>query len=216
MVNKIIGTISKLSLGFVLILIWGFMWIRADILFPVNTESWKLGYILTYLVFVAFIFSFDTIRGAKTEKALFKISFLKGFGKFLLAGIISLVVLFAFGLLIKGEALNSVSQAISNVSIGVILLHAFMISMFEELVFRGWIVERLKEGGINKRLVMILSSVIFAGFHGFMGKSYITMLTYIPLGILLFYVKEKYSPRTNMANSGMHFAFNLFILGFLS
>jgi len=29
-------------------------------------------------------------------------------------------------------------------------------------------------------------------------------------------VKNKYSPKTDMANSGVHFAWNVFILGFLT
>lgn len=215
MVNKIIRTLSKLSLGFVLILVWGWFWIRSDILFPVNTEVWRMGYILTYLLFVAFVFSFDTIRGSKTEKALFRISFLKGAWKFGIAFIISIVVLYLFGLLVKGASLKNISLAIAGISIGVIVLHALMISIFEEIVFRGWVVERLKEVGMKRGFVMILQAIIFAGFHGFMGKSVITMLTYIPLGIIFFMVKEKYSPKTNMANAGVHFSWNLFILGFL-
>ena len=215
MANKIIRTLSKLSLGFVLILVWGWFWIRSDILFPVNTEAWRMGYILTYLLFVAFVFSFDTIRGAKTEKALFRISFLKGAWKFVISFAVSIIILYLFGLLVKGDALNSISQAIASVSIGVIVLHALMIAIFEEIVFRGWVVERLREAGIGKGLVMILQTLIFAGFHGFMGKSVITMLTYIPLGIIFFWIKEKYSPKTNMANAGVHTAWNLFILGFL-
>lgn len=215
MANKIITTLSKLSLGLVLIGVWGFMWIRRDLLFPVNTEAWT-GYILTYILFVTLAFSFDTIRGARTEKALFRVSFFKGFGRFLISAGISLAVLFAFGLLIKGTSLNSVSEAISSISFGVLVFHAFMIAIFEELFFRGWVTERLREGGIRRRYLVIgIQAVGFSLFHAFMGKSFMTMLIYIPLGITFFWIKEKWSPRTNMANAGAHFSWNVFILGFL-
>lgn len=216
MPSKIVKTLERLSLGFILVLFWGWLWLRSDLLFPVNTNEWKFGYILTYMVFVALIFSFDTIRGAKTEKALFRVSFFKRFPVFLISATISLVILWVFGFFIKGGALNSVSQAISSIGIGVILLHAFMVAIFEELVFRGWVVDRLQEQRVRKNVIFILQAIIFAIFHAFMGKSFITLLLYIPLGMLFMIIKNKFSPRTNMANSGVHFAWNVFILGFLT
>ena len=214
--SKTIRTLSKISLGLVLILVWGWMWIRADVLFPVLTDEWRLGYILTYLLFVAFVFSFDTATKSKTESELFKVSFLKEFPKFLIAGGISFGILYAFGFLIKGGAMNSIGQAITMIGIGIIIVQAFMTSIFEELIFRGWIVEQLKSRRVRRGMVIVIQAVIFALFHAFMGKSFFTMLLYIPLGIGFFIIKEKYSPRTNMANAGCHFAWNLFILGFMA
>jgi len=214
--TSIFSTASKLSLGFVLIMVWGWMWIRADVLFPIMTDEWRLGYILTYLLFVAFIFSFDTVQGSRTEKSLFNVSFIKEFPKFLIAGLIAFVVLYGFGLLIPSGTRIGIAQGLAMIGIGVIILQAFMVSIFEELVFRGWVVEQLKSRGVRKNLVYFISALIFASFHGLMGKSLLTMIVYIPLGIGFHIIKDKFSPRTNMANAGVHFAWNLFILGFMT
>lgn len=213
--NTIWKTLTKISLAVVLMVIWGFMWVRSDILFPVNTQLWRLNYILTYIVLVAFIFSWDTLKGSKTEKALFRASFLKKFPKFLLFAFITLVILFIAGQFLPSGSLRLVSEGLSGIGLGVILLHAFMVSIGEELIFRGWIPERLKEAGIKATAGILISTIIFALFHAGMGKSFITLLTYIPLGLMFHAVKRRWSPLTNMANAGAHFGWNVFILGFL-
>lgn len=213
--NQIWQTLTKISLGLVLVLVWAFLWVRADVFFPINTQIWKVDYILTFILLLSFVFAWDTVSGSKTERALFRVSFLKRFPVFLIAAGISSAILFGFGLLITGNSIATISQAISSVALGVIILHAFMISIGEELVFRGWVPERLLSRGISANTTMIISTVVFALFHAGMGKSFLTLLTYIPLGIIFYQVKRRYSPETNMANAGVHFAWNLFILGFL-
>jgi membrane protease YdiL (CAAX protease family) len=208
------NTLSRISLGLVLVLVWGWMYLRADQLFPVNTDAFK-DIIQFYIIFTAFIFSWDTAISRKAERPLFEVSFLRAFPKFILFAGISLLILFLFGLFYRGDALPSVYQAISGVGLGVVLLHAFFVSILEEKVFRNWLVRQLEHGGITKARIYILQAVIFAFFHYSLNRELLSIAIYIPLGLLFMYVRDKYSPKTDMANSGVHFAWNLFILGFL-
>lgn len=209
----IVKTLSKISLGLVLVLVWGWMYLRADLLFPINTENWK-NIILIYIVFTGFVFSWDTLS-RKTESNLFKVSFIKRFPIFLISIVITLVTLSVFGLFIKGNSINTVGQALSNISFGVIILHALTVAIMEELVFRGWLVGELKANGIGKTAIYIISATVFALFHVSMNREIITILLYIPLGMLFLYIKEKYSPQTNLANAGVHAGYNLWILGLI-
>lgn len=202
---------SKISLGIVMILIWVWMWLRVDLLFPVNTLAMK-DTLLTYIIFTTLIFSFNALASEKTEKVLFKVSFLKAMPKFLLSAGISLVILFLFGLIIKGESLIEIAIAISGIGLGVILLHAVFVSTMEELGFRGWLTNELMARGIRKYVAWIMSACVFAFFHYLLNGEWLTLIIYIPLGLIFQFVKEKFSPKTGMANSGCHFAWNIWIL----
>jgi len=212
--RKLTGTLSRISLGVVLVLIYGWIYLNASSLFPSNTEMWKDA-IQFYIIFTAFIFAWDTTVSRKTESPLFEVSFVRAFPKFLLFAGISLAILFLFSLVYIGNALPFISSAISNIGFGVILFHCFFVAILEEKVFRNWLSRQLYSGGIKKIQVYIIQALIFAFFHYVLGKELLTIAIYIPLGLLFMYVREKYSPKTDMANSGVHFAWNLFILGFL-
>lgn len=203
--------VSRISLGLVLVLVWAWMYLKADQLFPINTEQWK-DIIQTYIIFASIIFSFNVA----TERPLFEAKFIKAFPKFLIGAGITLVVLFLFGLTFKGDALPSIASAISNVGLGVILLHAFFVATLEEKVFRGWMANELKSRKIRRSIVWIITSVVFAFFHYTVSGEILTLWIYIPLGLLFMWVKERFSPKTDMANSGVHFAWNFFVLGFMS
>ncbi len=214
-ITKFLDTASRISLGVALVLIWGWMYIRVDNLFPVNTALWQ-SRLLTYLIFTSIVFSLDAIASRKTEQSLFKAGFLKEFWKFGIFAGISFAVLFAFKFTFQNQALPQIWLSLSAIGLGVILLHAFMVSTIEELVFRGWLVNNLKAQGIRTNIVWFLQALIFALFHFIIGSEITTILIYLPLGYLFMFIKERYSPLTNMANAGVHFGWNLFILGFLS
>ena len=215
-IGNIWKTISKISLGLVLVLVWAFMWVRADVLFPVNTEVWRFDYILTFILLISFIFAWDTLRPSRTERDLFRVSFLKRFPVFIFSSIITIVILFVVGTVLAPSSIGTISKALSSVSLGIIFLYAFMIAIGEELIFRGWVPERLQERGVSGASAMWISIVVFALFHSLTGRSYLTLLTYIPLGFIFHQVKRRWSPKTNMANAGAHFGWNLFVLGFLA
>lgn len=214
MANRILNQLSKISLGVVLILFWVWMWIKVPQLFPTNTEAFR-NIILTYIIFATLVFSFDAISSRRTERPLFQIGFLKAFPKFLIFAGIGLGVLFLFGLAIKGDALPTIFDAVRNVGIGVILLHAFFVATLEEKVFRSWLVNELRARRIREGFAWTISVLVFAFFHYMLNGEWLTLAIYIPLGFIFLVVRERYSPRTDMANSGLHFAWNMFILGFL-
>ena len=212
---KLLKQLSRVSLGVVLILFWGWMYLRVPQLFPQNTEAFR-AILTTYILFTALIFSFDALASRKTERPLFEIGFLKAFPKFLLFAGIGLGVFFLFGLIIKGEALPTIFSAISGIGIGVILLHAFFVATIEEKIFRGWLVNELRARGISRNFVWIFQAVVFAFFHYLLNGAWLSLVIFIPLGLIFLAVKEKWSPKTDMANSGVHFAWNVFILGFMA
>jgi membrane protease YdiL (CAAX protease family) len=209
---KILGSIS---LGLVLVLFWGWMFLRADQLFTTNTSAWK-DLLQTYIFFAVIVFGIDTLASRNTEKQLFKVSFIKAFPKFLLFALVGLVVLFLFGITLKGGALPSINQAIANVGLGVILFHAFFVATLEEKVFRGWLWNELRAGGMNKTATYVFVALVFAFFHYLINGDWTSLLLYIPLSFIFTYAKLKWSPRTDMANAGLHFAWNVFVLGFLA
>lgn len=202
---------SRISLGVVLVLSFAWFYLKAEQLFPSNTALWKER-ILIYIVFTAFIFSWDVVKGSKTERSLFEVSFVKAFPVFLIASVVSFVILSAITVLVKGEALQVIATSLSSVSIGVLIYFAFVVSTLEEKVFRGWLVERLRARKVSKTVIWWIQALVFAVFHALLGKSFVVMLIYVPLGFLFMWVKMKWSPRTDMANSGCHFAYDLWII----
>jgi len=214
MANKILTQLSRISLGVVLVLFWGWMYLRVPQLFPQNTEAFR-QIITTYILFTALIFSFDALASRKTETPLFKVGFLKAFPKFLIFAGIGLGILFGVGFIVKGDALPSIFQAVKGIGIGVLLLHAFFVATLEEKIFRSWLPNELRARGMSKKVVFVLVACVFAFFHYLLSGEWLTILIYVPLGMVFMWVKNKYSPKTDMANSGIHFAWNVFILGFL-
>jgi membrane protease YdiL (CAAX protease family) len=213
--SNLLKTLSRLSLGLVLVLVWAWMYIRADQLFPVNTDAWRT-IIQTYMLLTAFIFSWDTAVSRKTERPIFEVGFLKAFPTFLISAVITIGILFLFLQVYTPKSLPSIYEAIAGVGLGVILLHAFFVAILEEKIFRGWVANQLKSSGLTRNKVWIGQAIIFAFFHYLLGRELLTIAIYIPLGLIFMYVKEKWSPKTDMANSGVHFAWNVFILGFLT
>jgi len=213
MANK--GLIASVSLGFVLVLAQIWMLTQADALFPANPEVWKT-ILIVYTLITAFVFSWDALSSRDTERKIFSITFIKAFPKFLVGALITLVILFAFGMIVKGNSLPTIKDALSNVGLAVILFHALIVAVDEELIFRGWLVNELRAKKINEASVKWGQAIIFAGFHWAMTREILLILIYIPLAFVFLYVRDKYSPKTQMANAGVHFAWNVFILGFMS
>jgi membrane protease YdiL (CAAX protease family) len=60
--------------------------------------------------------------------------------------------------------------------------------------------------------VWALSILVFAIYHWTFGRSWVSLVVYIPLGIIFTWVKERYGV---VSSIGVHFAWDLFILGFL-
>lgn len=204
MAIKIVRTLEKLSLGFVLVL--AFLWFYIQ--FPQLRDI-----TLVYILITAFVFSFGQW---KVERALFRAKFLKKIPVLIIAFIIASVILFIFGLIIKKGNLPTIRDAVAGIGLGYVALHLFIVSTSETFIFQGWVPDRLKQQGFRRKAIYIISATIFALFHvGMAGWSWILILPYIPLGMLFLWTRYKFSPKTLMAVVGCHLAYNLFILGFM-
>lgn len=213
MARKIWSAAKRISLGLVLTLVYLFTWVKADELYPVNTALWK-GYLLTYIFMAAILFGFTTLASEKSEKLLFKISFVKALPIFLISALLTGIALFFFGYLVKGSSLPSIGTAISTLSMGAIIFHAGFVSSIEEK-FRAFIEQQLRARGISKPLAVFIAVSVFAIFHWQMGGNILLLFIYIPLGLLFTYIRDRFSPKSDMANMGAHFSWNMFILGFI-
>ncbi len=213
--GKLLNFGSKISLGIVIVLFLAWMYLRTDTLFPQNPMLWN-KYILTYILLTSLVFSFNALASDKTEKVLFRVSFLKEFPKLLLSVGISGVFFYVVGYLLKGQALPTIASALTSTPFAVLVLYTFVVATSEELIFRGWLPNEMRARKISKVGVYIIQTVVFAFFHWFVSGSVWTIVIYIPLGLLFMYVKDKFSPKTNMANIGVHATWNAFILGFMS
>jgi len=211
MVKKNASLIGSLSVGLVFVLAHIWMLTQVDLLFPKDTEQWR-GILLTYTVITAFVFSFGTFKGAP----LFKVSFLKRGWVFLVGAGVTFLSLYLIGLGLSGGQLPTIWGALVGIPIGVLLLHALIVAVDEELIFRGFLLNELRvRMRLDKWTAYLIQAVIFAGFHIAMaGGEWLLLLIYLPLGLLFAMVKDRWSPSTNMANMGVHFGWNAFILGF--
>ena len=213
MASKLIVTLSKISLGVVLVLLLLWFYIKADLYFPINTTVWK-DKILTYMIITALVFSVNSL--ATPEKALFRTSFLKRFPVFIIAAIITLAILFTFGLIFKGESLLEIKQGLSYVSFGALVLLGLVAGISEQFIFFGWLKAELIAFGMRKAYAVALVIGIFAFFHYSLQGDFLLLGIYIPLGYIFNYVAEKYSPKTHMADSGVHAGWNWYILSVLN
>lgn len=211
------GLIKGISVGLALVLIHAFLWFNLPALFPGEEAKYR-GIISLYIVAMAFIFAFDARSSKRTESPLFQASFFSSSGLLkLIAGFAgALLLLIPLGLLIKGDALPSIYTAVTTVGIGTILLHAFIVSFDEELIFRGFVTNELQSSKVTKTAVAITQSLLFAAFHWYSsGGDFVVLSLYVPLGFIFLAVRNKFSPKTQMANIGAHFGWNFFILGFI-
>jgi len=198
------------SLGIVLVLAMIWVITQAKVLFPTNYLAWQVRMLIlgfaTTLVFA--------LSSTKTEKDLWRFSFLKRIHVFVISALITSAILTVFARTISGKSLEAIAEALGGISTGVLLFIGLITAISEELIFRGFLVDKVSKWGYSNLMVAFITSVIFALFHyATAGGKFILLLAYIPLGMLFYTIKVKFSPRTNLANMGVHFAYNLFILG---
>ena len=214
--KRVVGAIS---FGLIFILAYGFLFIKAGSLFPNNIEGFRL-YLQISAIFFTFLVGTASVVSSKETTPLFQISFLSGFGKFILSALISFVSFYLLFFMVKGSAIPTITTALAGISIPILLLYAFVVSFPEELIFRGRIADELayKLKRFNPRwrtfVIYLLPTLAFAVYHWSLGRSLFTLIIYIPLGILFTYLKRRFSPTTNFANAGAHFAWDIFIFAF--
>lgn len=212
---KVRSFFEKISIGIVFITILGWMYLRPETIFPNNPLAWK-EYIQTSIIFLFLVFGFGAPSIGKSVIPLFRISFFKEFWKFLVAALITGIVLYGINYLINPASLKSVAAGLAGIPIWALLLYAFVVSYPEELGFRGRLYNEFVANKINPFWATFIITIIFALFHAARGRSWLTLIIYIPLGFIFSYVRDKFSPVSQMANMGVHFSYNVFLFGFLN
>jgi len=206
----IAGFIGSLSLGIVIIFAQIWFYSQATTLFPDNSDIWQIR-IGAYILMTIAIFGWDAI-GRKTEKELFNISFLKALPVLAISFVVSYLALWVIGVFVLGNSVGLIAS-LGLIPIPILLFHVLIVSIDEELIFRGAIAEYLKGKKATISEIFIASSILFAIFHFAMaGGELLLLIPYFLLGLIFMWIKNKYSPKTNMANSGTHMGWNMAIL----
>lgn len=209
--GKITEQLNKISLGVVIVSFWIFVLIKAPELYPTNTEEFR-AHIITLIVIVTLISSLDAGIQKRFETPFLRTSFLKAFPRFMITAFLGIIALSLLGLTIPNTAQNSILEAVLTIGFGVLIFHALFVSIIEERL-KTWIQRQLQANKMPRILALATAIIIWTLFHWTFGGEWINLLIYPVLGVIFAIVRDKFSPQTDMANSGLHFSWNLFILG---
>lgn len=205
-------------------------------LFPENTQKWNqilTGYLVIFAITLtaSLIFAKDEVRKLATGN-YWKTFILR----FIPIAFVSIIFLLLIKALIKGPNAIDISQAINYMPIGVLIFHLFVVTQIEELLFGGLIYKSIYNGSLSNGTgkadlyANIGTAVLFSLFHyAKSGGSIVVMATYFPLRLGFNYVRNNGFPglasinptlfgptkQTQQANAGVHFAWNVFIIGFI-
>jgi len=150
----------------------------------------------------------------RKRKNIFSAEFGKDFPKFVIAFIGGVAFLSALDLIFNGSITHVVFKAIAKYGLVLVLLQALVVAINEEIIFRYGLVEILRDTKMKEYFVWIIHAFVFALFHVAVKGSFWMAMIQLPLAFVYLWVKERYTPVSNMANSGVHFAWNVFVLGF--
>ena len=198
-------------------------------IFPKDTTLWN-NILTGYLV----IFSIAMIGAIaivpEVVKSLATANYWKSFGlKFIPQAIVGSIILILLQGILRGVHSINIMSAIAYMPISVLLVHLFVVTQIEELLFGGLIFTSIDKK-YGQRAANIITIGLFAIFHyAKTGGNWLIMLTYIPLRYWFNYVRNNgtpslnnispimfgATPRTQQANCSWHFVWNMFVLGFV-
>jgi len=233
--NNIIGAISGASFLLVLLGLLIFLYAQsftASAIFPQDAELWNK--ILTgYLLIFALVMIGAIVLVPEVVRSLATANYWKSFlFKFIPSALVTTLILILIKSLLKGTGSINIFSAISYIPISVLLVHLFVISQIEELMFGGLVYTAI-EKKFGTTPAEVISIGLFSIFHyAKTGGSLVVMATYIPLRYVFNYTRNNgypllnkipgigqklfgATPRTQQSNAGMHFGWNMFVLGFL-
>lgn len=233
-IKSLFTSSSLLLVTIVIMLVFYAQSLQPSKLFPTNVEGWNR--ILTvYLVVFGLVLIGVLIYSRKTLKALVTANYWKSFAiVFMPNFIIASIFLLSLKFLLKGADSVNIFSAVSNIPLSVLFIHLFVVSQIEEIMFKGLIYNSVVDKTRNRNTGNLWSTFTFAIWHFVKtGGSIPAMLTYVPLRLWWNYSSEygtpflskikigKYhpfgaTPRTCQAGAGQHFAWNLFIIGFIA
>lgn len=158
----------------------------------VNTEAYADNLHLlmlneVFLMVSVFLASWLVLRMRKRPLSVLGLS-LKGHGKDVLAGTLFAVGLYAvgFGLSLLLGAVRVVDAAFHCSFLLMSLMFFLLVGITEELAVRGFILGHLLDGGVNRFVALLLSSVIFSLLHVLNPNfAWIPFLNIVLAGVLL-------------------------------
>jgi len=234
--SGVIRTIAKSSLlyGVVLALIFLYAYTASpSSIFP-NNEDWNLIlgiYIGTFtLALLACL-----ILAPKVARSLATANYWSSFAtRFFPKAIFWFVVLFLFKIIFevifKGQGLEVLNlfQYVKNVPLSILLVHLFVVTQVEELIFGG-LIFTISESKGSRFTAEIITIILFSLWHLVKTQgNIISMLIYLPLRVWWNYERSYGTPylneisprffgasrRTQQSNAGSHFAWNFFVVLF--
>lgn len=201
-------------------------------IFPKDTDLWNkilTGYLVIFTIAMVGAIAIvpEVVRSLATA------SYWKSFIlKFIPTAIVTTIIFILIKTIFKGPGSINPFNAIAYMSTIVVIIHAIVIVQVEEILFGGLFYTAIQKRYSNT--TANISTIIgFSLFHfAKTGGNILVMLTYAPLRYIFNYTRnngipgfrsipgigEKWfgpSPNTQQTNSGVHFGWNAFVLGFL-
>lgn len=224
---------SLLNASFLLVLTISllYLYFNAATVYKQDADRWTQVLTL-YLVSFSLILVVGLVTARKVVQGLAQANYWQSFlFKFLPSAFVSITVLLLLEWLLKSTGGINPITAISYVPLATLIFHLFVVCQIEEIMFRGIVFEAIFQKS-SQAAAYIITAITFALFHyTASGGSFGVLLTYIPLSFAWTYIKLNGYPILNrapkinqffgstrftqQANAGSHFAWNLFIIGFL-
>ncbi len=198
MIKLGLGMIKKISLGVIFLLAQMFMFVNAPLFFGSQADFYQ-KVITIYMIMLVTIFALPDTRLKLFSQ---KISTLWTFVIWFVGSVFFLSIA---GALFGGDIYKSFT--IGAGSLSMVIFHFIIVAFVEEFFFREFLM---------KRIGIIWSSLAFGLFH-FVAYGFVwgNIIYASFMGVVLAFIKIKFSPKSNMANIGFHAGYNVKALGFL-
>jgi membrane protease YdiL (CAAX protease family) len=226
-IKTLSGASYLLVLSFVLMFLFFQSFIQGSAFASLN------GVLIAYTIVFGLVLTITFFYSPETIRQLIKAPYWQStIQKFIPSAIVVSIFLIFVKTLIKGAGSISVFNALSNIPVSVLLVHLFVITQIEEIMFGGLLYTAIQKKNGNTQ-ANIWTAAIFSFFHfAKSGGSLAILITYIPLRLWWNYTRNNGTPYLNkipiigqrlfgptpytqQANAGAHFAWNAFIIGFI-
>jgi len=206
-----IQALSRIPVGFWVMLIQVFLWVNADWIYGPFAEGVKsilqIYFILFLVTYVSLGMKLPTLDRRKETLRNFMFTFI----------VTALFMVAVFPQFLAGQVASIEPEAIA-IAYGFVFFHGFVKAYVEEVVFRFAIPMAMQLKGGLEIYAAIISSVLFGMFHmsvAFLsGNPYpVWMMVYLSLlGMVFYAVYKRFGV---MGSVGCHLSYNLGVLGVL-
>lgn len=237
MATRAKGTFSVFSrasflfvLTLALIFLYAYSLQDSSIVFPQNSAYWNK--ILTFYVvsYLAGLIIFALINRQEARRLATANYWKATITRFVPSAGLALLILIPLQYILRGANAVSIWTAIAYVPLPVLLVHFFCSAQVEELLFGGAVFTTIEKKS-GRRRAYIANMILFSLWHlAKSGGNIVIMITYAPLRLGFDYLRNngwpylnrwipRYfgpSPNTNQSNAGAHFAWDIFVTGFIA